>query len=125
MEMCYDEALVMPSSYAVMDEEEMTYVEGGYTIAQSRAYLDKGFCSKTAIKLKAKLGWNNISSYDLAAEIYSHAKAFYEAGPLLAMAAGLGIESAVSYLQSLSEIDVENARDSRYWMAFNVIYAVL
>ncbi len=29
MEMCYDGALVMPSSYAIMDEEEMTYVEGG------------------------------------------------------------------------------------------------
>ncbi len=29
MEMCYDEELVMPSSYAVMDEAEMTYVEGG------------------------------------------------------------------------------------------------
>lgn len=29
MEMCYDGALVMPSSYAVMDEEEMAYVEGG------------------------------------------------------------------------------------------------
>ena len=29
MEMCYDGALVMPSSYAVMDEEEMSYVEGG------------------------------------------------------------------------------------------------
>lgn len=29
MEMCYEGALVMPSSYAVMSEEEMTYVEGG------------------------------------------------------------------------------------------------
>lgn len=29
MEMSYDGTLVMPSSYAVMDEEEMTYVEGG------------------------------------------------------------------------------------------------
>ena len=29
MEMCYDGALVMPSSYAVMSEEGMTYVEGG------------------------------------------------------------------------------------------------
>lgn len=26
MEMCYDGALVMPSSYAVMDEEEMEYL---------------------------------------------------------------------------------------------------
>ena len=31
MEMCYDGALVMPSSYAVMDNDEMTYVEGGAT----------------------------------------------------------------------------------------------
>ncbi|MDD6069930.1 MAG: hypothetical protein PUC12_03845 [Clostridiales bacterium] len=30
MEMCYDGALIMPSSYAVMSEEEMTYVEGGW-----------------------------------------------------------------------------------------------
>ena len=30
MEMCYDGALVMPSSYAMMDEEEMMYVEGGH-----------------------------------------------------------------------------------------------
>lgn len=29
MDMCYDGTLVMPSSYAVMDEEEMSYVEGG------------------------------------------------------------------------------------------------
>lgn len=32
MEMCYDGALVMPSNYVAMDEEEMTYVEGGGTI---------------------------------------------------------------------------------------------
>ena len=29
MDMCYDGALVLPSSYAVMNEEEMTYMEGG------------------------------------------------------------------------------------------------
>ncbi len=27
MEMCYNGALVMPSSYAMMDEEEMMYVK--------------------------------------------------------------------------------------------------
>lgn len=32
MEMTYDGMLVMPSSYAVMDEEEMTYAEGGWRI---------------------------------------------------------------------------------------------
>ena len=32
MDMCYDGALVLPSSYAVMNEEEMTYMEGGRDI---------------------------------------------------------------------------------------------
>lgn len=32
MEMYYDGTLVMPKNYSVMDEEEMTYVEGGGTI---------------------------------------------------------------------------------------------
>lgn len=34
MDMCYDGALVMPSSYAMMDEEEMSYVEGGWSMDQ-------------------------------------------------------------------------------------------
>jgi hypothetical protein len=29
MEMCYNEALVMPCNYVVMDNEEMEYVDGG------------------------------------------------------------------------------------------------
>jgi hypothetical protein len=29
MEMCYAGAIAMPSSYVVMNEEEMTYTEGG------------------------------------------------------------------------------------------------
>lgn len=32
MEMCYDGALIMPNNYAVMNEEEMSYVEGGFYI---------------------------------------------------------------------------------------------
>ncbi len=35
MEMCYNGALVMPSSYAVMNEDEMTYVEGGGKVQQA------------------------------------------------------------------------------------------
>lgn len=33
MEMCYDGALVMPQNYALLNEEEMTYVEGGGTFS--------------------------------------------------------------------------------------------
>jgi len=32
MEMCYNEALVMPSNYVVMDSNEMEYLEGGGTL---------------------------------------------------------------------------------------------
>ncbi len=32
MEMTYNEALVMPKNYAVVNEEEMTYVNGGWCI---------------------------------------------------------------------------------------------
>jgi hypothetical protein len=34
MEMCYAGAIAMPSSYVVMNEEEMTYTEGGVRIEQ-------------------------------------------------------------------------------------------
>lgn len=39
MEMCCDGALVMPRSYAVMSEEEMTYVEGGNGWYNSRGFI--------------------------------------------------------------------------------------
>ena len=46
MELCYDGALVLPSSYAVMDEEEMTYTEGG----RSRTYRgNQGWAAAVAI----------------------------------------------------------------------------
>lgn len=38
MEMCYDGALVMPSSYAMMNEEEMMYLEGGVNVNTAAYY---------------------------------------------------------------------------------------
>ena len=40
--MCYEGTLVMPSNCVVMDEEEMTYVDGGYYISNSN--LKKAIC---------------------------------------------------------------------------------
>ena len=57
MDMCYDGALVMPSNYAVMEEEEMTYVEGGeaVTTAISFAILaagaNYGACYKVGVRM--------------------------------------------------------------------------
>ena len=55
MEMCYDGALVMPRSYAVMNEEEMTYVEGGF-------YINKDKCATMATYISMITG---VSQYAL------------------------------------------------------------
>lgn len=41
MEMTYDGVLTMPSSYAVMDEQEMTYVEGGDNVYRMSLAMQK------------------------------------------------------------------------------------
>ena len=48
MDMCYDGALVLPSSYAVMEQEEMTYTEGGKFYGVN---LNKKQCSSVAYTL--------------------------------------------------------------------------
>lgn len=49
MEMYYDGALIMPSSYALMNEDEMTYVEGGGAV-QTVAYY--------AVQMAVNAGFN-------------------------------------------------------------------
>lgn len=51
MEMCYDGALVMPSSYAVMSEDAMTYVDGGY-------YLEHEDCNALRFAIGATVSMN-------------------------------------------------------------------
>lgn len=49
MEMSYGGALVMPSNYAIMNEEEMTYLEGGALKLLGTISADK--CNKMAAKV--------------------------------------------------------------------------
>jgi len=76
MEMCYEGALVMPSSYAVMNEEEMTYVEGGGDVALSmkKSYLNKSTCINVASNYTKTTG---LSKMRIAKEIYAHAVMYY------------------------------------------------
>ena len=58
MELCYDGALVLPSSYAVMDEEEMCYTEGGY-VSRSVNWISYPIdIACTAIGLNASALWD-------------------------------------------------------------------
>ncbi|MDQ2086711.1 hypothetical protein RBH29_09765 [Herbivorax sp. ANBcel31] len=45
MEMCYNDALVMPSNCVVMEREEMTYLEGGSSIYISNSQLQNALIS--------------------------------------------------------------------------------
>lgn len=58
MELCYEGGLVMPSSYAMMDEEEMTYVEGGHSISTwiVGALIDTA-CALMGIWHVSAIGW--------------------------------------------------------------------
>lgn len=70
MEMSYGGTLVMPASYALMDEEEMCYTEGG--IHWKRSYVQKaidvalivasaGLSSSASVgKVAAKIGWTTL-----------------------------------------------------------------
>ena len=78
MDMCYDGALVMPSSYAVMDEEEMCYAEGGgINIGMYRSYLAKQACIDQARSIIRTKRWKNVTSAQLAREIYGHAVVYF------------------------------------------------
>ncbi|MDD6069918.1 MAG: hypothetical protein PUC12_03780 [Clostridiales bacterium] len=84
MDMCYDGALVMPSSYAVMSEDEMTYVEGGsHNVILSKKFLNKNNCLAEAGRLIHRQMVVRMTQQQIAKEIYAHAvtKYVFEALP--------------------------------------------
>ena len=81
MVMTYDEALVMPSSYAVMEQEEMTYVDGGAQIYVHTGLLDKANYNRIAGYYTEETG---LSITRLREEIYAHAVMYYASPGLLA-----------------------------------------
>ena len=116
MEMCYDGTLVMPSSYAVMDEEEMTYVEGGkaITIATSREYLSKSKCKEKARWLLKYNYCNNMDLMDIAKEIHAHAFYGYKGGYLALNMPDGALKLAIIHLaeKGLNGISLEDHKDS-------------
>lgn len=109
MEMCYDGALVMPNSYAVMDEEEMTYVEGGrkkIVITITRAavvgaigsYVLKKAGKWCAAKIGTALIANapKIAAWFLGTGFVAQALIFTAAGILAASAIAFGITLAAN-----------------------------
>ncbi|HAU86169.1 MAG TPA: hypothetical protein DCW90_11955 [Lachnospiraceae bacterium] len=70
--------LEMPSSYAVMDTEEMMYLDGGLNIGMNRGYLDKNICLDQARGVIRTYNWKNVTAEQLQREIYGHAVVYYK-----------------------------------------------
>lgn len=101
----------MPTNYTIVTSNEMEYLNGGLNISYSWSYQTKVGAAIKAASIKAAYGWNNISTYDLAAEIYTHAFAYYRYGAYLALARSLGIATSVAN-SILGGIDVQNGLDT-------------
>lgn len=123
MEMCYDGTLAMPSSYTVMSEEEMTYLEGGY-------WYKKNFSSKANIAYKNLMDGGN-AAWALALGGIVGGAAL--AGPYGAVA-GLGIGATVfaqwadayyAAAESLYKYRTNSKKTVKYYEALSGIKAYM
>ena len=64
----------MPTSYVEVAEEEMTYLDGGYSIRVNSRMLNKSYCLTLANYYASAAG---LSRQRCANEIYSHALMYY------------------------------------------------
>lgn len=80
-----NETLTMPGSYAVMSQEEMTYVEGcGVVHPVGPGLFDKSVCLSVAAAYIGGGVIKGMTGLEIAQELYAHAVAYYMAPGLLA-----------------------------------------
>ena len=132
----FDGALVMPKGHSVMNRDEMTYVEGGADPLPYRwSYASTGGAMVKSISYINHMGWNMLYAYDLAAEIYCHAMAYYCGSAFLSMCSALGYSATKikdsSFWKSVSNgIDLENGLDKKIlcgverYRIFRAVYSV-
>lgn len=51
MELCYEGALVMPSNYVILSDDEMTYVEGGATYSGATGWAVASILAATGLAI--------------------------------------------------------------------------
>lgn len=120
MEVCYAEALAMPKRYAVMNEQEMMYVDGGVdhiNIGMMQSYLNKTVCIEQGKGIIRTHNWKNVTSLQLAKEIYGHAVVYYKA----AILSKIPVLNDAIYSHVANGVDLDNAVD-RYQTVWDTIW---
>ena len=87
MEMCYQGTLAMPKSYAVMDQDEMMYVEGGF-------YINKNKCATMATYISMLVGVSKAALAVMALGALA-AKIGQKAIPIVNKLTGLSVTAKV------------------------------
>ena len=118
--MTYSGELVMPTRYVEVAEDEMMYLDGGLNLGMSRTYLNKNTCRVQARNIIRQRKWTRITVEQLTREIYAHAFVYYYLGKALK---SINTSTAHNIYRSASQVQVENAVDSRQW-AFNIIWGI-
>lgn len=70
--------VVMPSSFSVIDDIEMIYVEGGSkNVDMSPNFLDKTYCSWYASMMLSRSEVTDVEQNETAKELFAHARCYY------------------------------------------------
>lgn len=122
MKMNYDGMLVMPSNYAVMEEKEMTYVEGGNArLKTTRSYLNKNTCLAEASHLVERHIVTGMTRLQIAKEIYAHAFVKYKYIALPAWAKNMS--GMKDLYRRASYVDIDNGGDTAVRQAiYNTVW---
>lgn len=111
-------SLEMPSSYAVMDTEEMMYLEGGVNIGMYSSYLDKNVCLEQARGVIRTHKWTNVTADQLQREIYGHAVVYYKWSALQ----NIPVLDEKVYAHVADGVDLDNQVDRYQWVWDNVTW---
>ncbi|OYP43345.1 hypothetical protein C8E03_10463 [Lachnotalea glycerini] len=119
MEMNCEGTLLMPTNCVLMDEEEMTYVDGGVNIGMYRTYLNKEACLYVAGQWVRDGKWTNVTATQIAHEIFGHAVGYYKLAALLKIIPDL--KGSNFYSHVANGVDINNVVD-KYQSAFDIIW---
>lgn len=134
MEMTYSGTLMMPANYAVVNEEEMTYVDGGWNYSYSKSniavpmkamYLSKLQCFAFASYVIGAHGnfftCNGMGRIRIASELFAHAIGYYCSSALY----GIGLKAQwikdIKDCGSVADIGLGDGLD----LAYSIIWSVL
>ena len=115
-------ALVMPTSYAVMNQEEMEYLEGGgMSVDMEPRFTKRSECLSFAQKCLEEDKIKGMSDVEIAQEIFAHAIVYFGVAGINS----IGLNNVV--LQALkgkaNPINIEDGGDTR--PGFKQAYALI